>query len=1116
MMRPAPLLDAKLLPPSIGPLHLPRPRLTERLRVGLERRATVVLAGPGFGKTGLVAQFLQEEEGDSVWYSLDPSDADPSIFFRYLIQGVKEHAPEFGERTQGFWEALRFRPEEAERLADIFISDAEETLGGRLILVLDGVNHLEGSEPCVRALRRLLAYLPGALHLILIGRSLPDLGLQALQAEGAVSLIEGEDLLFTLEETRVLLRDTLGLPARPGTVGRLHARTRGWVTALQLLRQTARLEEGADDLPESLFARTESEIFDYFSEEVFASESAEVRQFLLGACLPPAIDPDVCADVLEGLDARALLAGLARRQLFISPLESRNAYYAFDPLFLEYLRRKLRAERGADGTRALDRRYAMAFARRGDFSRALEHALASEDAKAVAELLQRHGEALLRAGLPGVVRSAARFLAERGMRPAKVEALLGEACRLAGDHAAAVGHFESCLGERDDGSAEITGDARVSALQGLAYSLLKIGDLARAAETAAGALAETGDADPALRARVLNTLAIVRNRQDRAAEARALWQEALARARQAGDDHLILMVAHNLGLPHAVAGDFRRASECFGILTSPENPRLGPEEGAAYLNLARIETLRGDLARAATHLGDAREIAQKWQLEGLLADVVEEEGTLCRERGDLEAAAAHYARARSLLMELGRLDELDSLSEEEAILAALRGEHDEAESIAAEAAERRRAAGDPEGLASALLALGQVRVRAAVSGRVAGAPARAAEALEKAAAFFASRGRAYQECAARLWLALARHLQPDRHRAAGEGREAMRLAARHDYRAPVLRVVALDSGFRDLLATLPDAPPYLREAPAAGPIPIAGRGAADLSVRLLGPIEVYRHEERRIPSQAWKVQRSLQVFCYLAAARDHRATRDALADALWGASRPSAVERGLHFTISLLRRALNHGHNVPKNFILCERGAYLLNPAYHYDIDIETFEERIGAARRSAGRGDTPGALRDYAAALALYRGPLMQEEYDEWIEAPRAHFEKLRVAALWEAGDLNLAAGDLEGAAACFRTLTGRDPIDVRASAQLMRTLGSLGDREGVEVEFARLQRALGPESSPTPHAEARRARQEALAAAGAPPPGAAATAVGGPATLAEKRPSRRTVRRGPALGGV
>src|SRR2546427_6155860 len=96
-------------------------------------------------------------------------------------------------------------------------------------------------------------------------------------------------------------------------------------------------------------------------------------------------------------------------------------------------------------------------------------------------------------------------------------------------------HFEAALATCVEAAGRITGHARAAALQGLAYSLVKVGEVGRAEETAVKAMAELEPGDGALRARVLNTLAIVRYRQDRAAEALPLWQEALTRAREAGD-----------------------------------------------------------------------------------------------------------------------------------------------------------------------------------------------------------------------------------------------------------------------------------------------------------------------------------------------------------------------------------------------------------------------------------------------------------------------------------------------------------------------------------------------------------------------------------------------------
>src|SRR5207249_4992516 len=128
-------------------------------------------------------------------------------------------------------------------------------------------------------------------------------------------------------------------------------------------------------------------------------------------------------------------------------------------------------------------------------------------------------------------------------------------------------------------------------------------------------------------------------------------------------------------------------------------------------------------------------------------------------------------------------------------------------------------------------------------------------------------------------------------------------------------------------ASLAGAPAYLNDAAAGGPPsgnaggeahdgtlpPAAARGdagvdaatgsVADLTVRLLGPIEVYRDAQRKIPTQArTTMKRAIQVFCFLVVAPGHRATRDALADALWVNARPSAIERHFDPTISFLRR----------------------------------------------------------------------------------------------------------------------------------------------------------------------------------------------------------------------
>src|SRR5688572_19351589 len=92
-----------MLPPSPGIAVLRRPRLLAMLGEGLEhpeRRGTAILAGAGYGKTTLAASFLHESPIQSVWYSLDPSDRDPYVFFRYVIDVVRRRCAEFGRLAE--------------------------------------------------------------------------------------------------------------------------------------------------------------------------------------------------------------------------------------------------------------------------------------------------------------------------------------------------------------------------------------------------------------------------------------------------------------------------------------------------------------------------------------------------------------------------------------------------------------------------------------------------------------------------------------------------------------------------------------------------------------------------------------------------------------------------------------------------------------------------------------------------------------------------------------------------------------------------------------------------------------------------------------------------------
>ena len=60
-MQQYPLLQTKLYIPPIRAGLVTRPRLIERLYAGLDRKLTLISAPAGFGKTTLVASWLEAE-----------------------------------------------------------------------------------------------------------------------------------------------------------------------------------------------------------------------------------------------------------------------------------------------------------------------------------------------------------------------------------------------------------------------------------------------------------------------------------------------------------------------------------------------------------------------------------------------------------------------------------------------------------------------------------------------------------------------------------------------------------------------------------------------------------------------------------------------------------------------------------------------------------------------------------------------------------------------------------------------------------------------------------------------------------------------------------------------
>jgi LuxR family maltose regulon positive regulatory protein len=110
-----PVLGTKLHVPAMRRRLVPRPRLTDRLRVEQASmpRLVLVSAPAGFGKTTLIAQWLasggeSKPAGPSprvAWLSLDAEDSELRRFITHLVAAIQASSPLVGAEALALLES---------------------------------------------------------------------------------------------------------------------------------------------------------------------------------------------------------------------------------------------------------------------------------------------------------------------------------------------------------------------------------------------------------------------------------------------------------------------------------------------------------------------------------------------------------------------------------------------------------------------------------------------------------------------------------------------------------------------------------------------------------------------------------------------------------------------------------------------------------------------------------------------------------------------------------------------------------------------------------------------------------------------------------------------------
>jgi DNA-binding SARP family transcriptional activator len=205
-----------------------------------------------------------------------------------------------------------------------------------------------------------------------------------------------------------------------------------------------------------------------------------------------------------------------------------------------------------------------------------------------------------------------------------------------------------------------------------------------------------------------------------------------------------------------------------------------------------------------------------------------------------------------------------------------------------------------------------------------------------------------------------------------------------------------------------------------------------MEFRLLGPLEVA--DGRGEVAVGGGRRRALLAI--LLVHRNEVVPADRLIDELWDGSPPASANKALQVHVSQLRKDL--GSNGTS--LRTRAGGYVLEvePA---SIDVARFEQHVrdGERARADGRdGDAADRLRE---GLQLWRGPpLVDFAYAGFAQDEIARLDELRLAALEERIEADLALGRHRQVVAELESLVAANPLRERLRGQLMLALHRCG----------------------------------------------------------------------------
>lgn len=210
-----------------------------------------------------------------------------------------------------------------------------------------------------------------------------------------------------------------------------------------------------------------------------------------------------------------------------------------------------------------------------------------------------------------------------------------------------------------------------------------------------------------------------------------------------------------------------------------------------------------------------------------------------------------------------------------------------------------------------------------------------------------------------------------------------------------------------------------------------------------------------------------ELFWYLLLNRDHGHNREALAELLWESHAVAQPRKYLRHALWQLQSVLEP-HRDPRDppILRVEPAWIYVEPEAKLWVDAVAFDQAIAEVQSVPGHRLSATAVQALHGAIELYRGDLLEGEYQDWCILERERLKNKYLALLDKLIDYCETHGEYDAGLAYAELILRHDRAREQTHRGAMRLHSLAGDRAAALRQFERCAAALAEELDVRPSA--------------------------------------------------